>query len=158
VYHFYPIDCFHFSSKPIASLFIVYTIVLISVRKIYYNTLTDVSRSSNSSHQHGFICLLVFSFLVIISFIKLILLKIRVRNVKFQIYEWQRSTGSDAFHYFYETRHWQWRVCFLYIQNAQRLSISLARGLDETRHWQWRAAIRIFEILQFSLLFLIILI
>jgi hypothetical protein len=40
-------------------------------------------------------------FLVIITFIKLILLKIRVRNVKFQIYEWQRATGSDAF----ETRH-----------------------------------------------------
>jgi hypothetical protein len=67
-------------------------------------------------------------FLVIISFIKLILLKIRVRNVKFQIYEWQRVTGNGVFHYFYETRHWQWRVCFLYIQNAQRLSISL-RGV-----------------------------
>jgi hypothetical protein len=26
---------------------------------------------------------------------------------------------------------------------------------NETRHWQWRAAIRIFEILQFLLLFLI---
>jgi hypothetical protein len=41
---------------------------------------------------------------------------------------------------------------------VQRLSISLARGLDETRHWQWRAAILIFEILRFPLLFLIILI
>jgi hypothetical protein len=28
--------------------------------------------------------------------------------------------------------------------------------LDETRHCQWRAAIRIFEILRFSLSFLII--
>jgi hypothetical protein len=57
-------------------------------------------------------------FLVIISFSKLILFKIRVRNVKFQIYEWQRATGSGAltarlkrattngaFHYFYQTRH-----------------------------------------------------
>jgi hypothetical protein len=35
--------------------------------------------------------------LVIISFIKLILLKIRVRNVKFQIYEWQCATASGAF-------------------------------------------------------------
>jgi hypothetical protein len=30
--------------------------------------------------------------------------------------------------------------------------------VDETRHWQWRVAIRIFEIVRFSLLFLIILI
>jgi hypothetical protein len=95
-----------------------------------------------------------------------------VRNVKFQIYEWQRVTDSGAFTapvarfiiftkratssgalpYFYETR--QWHVCFLYIQNAQ----SLVRSLDETRHCQWRAAIRIFEILRFSFLFLIILI
>jgi hypothetical protein len=34
--------------------------------------------------------------LVIISFIKLILLKIRVRTVKFQIYEWQRATASGV--------------------------------------------------------------
>jgi hypothetical protein len=38
-------------------------------------------------------------------------------------------------------RHCQWRVCFLYIQNAQRLSISLARGLDEMRHCQWRVSL-----------------
>jgi hypothetical protein len=68
-------------------------------------------------------------------------------------------------------RHCQWRVCFSYIQNAQRLSISI-RGVwtkrvigsgafhknNETHHWQWRATIRIFEILQFSFLFLIIII
>jgi hypothetical protein len=35
-------------------------------------------------------------FLVIIMIIKLILLKVRVRTVKFQIYEWQRATGSGA--------------------------------------------------------------
>jgi hypothetical protein len=46
----------------------------------------------------------IFSFLIII-IIKLILLKIRVRTVKFQIYEWQRATASDAF----EPRHSQWR-------------------------------------------------
>jgi hypothetical protein len=34
-------------------------------------------------------------FLIIIT-IKLILLKIRVRTVKFQIYEWQRATGSGV--------------------------------------------------------------
>jgi hypothetical protein len=38
-------------------------------------------------------------------------------------------------------RHWQWRVCFLYIQNVQRLSISLVRGLNETHHWQWRVSL-----------------
>jgi hypothetical protein len=113
-------------------------------------------------------------FLVIISFIKLILLKIRVGNVKYQIYEWQRATANGVFHYLYETRHCQLRVCFLYIQNAQRSSSHLrgvwtkritASGVfhknNETRHWQWRgrrANIRIFEILHFSLLFLIILI
>jgi hypothetical protein len=48
------------------------------------------------------VCHSVVQFLVIISFIKLILLKIRVKNVKYQIYEWQRATSSDAFHYFYE--------------------------------------------------------
>jgi hypothetical protein len=42
----------------------------------------------------------------------------------------KRVTGSGAFHYFYETHHCQWRVCFLYIQNVQRLSISLVRGLE----------------------------
>jgi hypothetical protein len=31
----------------------------------------------------------------------------------------KRATDSGAFHYFYETRHWQWRVYFLYIQSAQ---------------------------------------
>jgi hypothetical protein len=81
-----------------------------------------------TNHQY------IQQFLVIIVIIKLILLKIRVRTVKFQIYEWQRATVSGAFHYFYKTRHCQWRVCFLYIQNVQRLSISLARGLNETRH------------------------
>jgi hypothetical protein len=51
--------------------------------------------------------------LVKISFIKLILLKKRVRNVKFQIYEWQRATVSGAD----ETRHCQWRVS-LFLGNA----------------------------------------
>jgi superfamily II DNA/RNA helicase len=45
-------------------------------------------------------------FLLLISIIKLILLKIRVKTVKFQIYEWQRATVSGAD----ETRHCQWRV------------------------------------------------
>jgi hypothetical protein len=36
-------------------------------------------------------------FLIILIIIKLLLLKIRVRNEKFQIYEWQRVIGSDAF-------------------------------------------------------------
>jgi hypothetical protein len=45
-------------------------------------------------------------FLLLISIIKLILLKIRVKTVKFQIYEWQRATVSGAD----ETRHWQWCV------------------------------------------------
>jgi membrane protein YdbS with pleckstrin-like domain len=35
-------------------------------------------------------------FLIIIIIIKLILLKIRVRNVKFQIYEWQRAIGNGV--------------------------------------------------------------
>jgi hypothetical protein len=42
-------------------------------------------------------------FLLLIIIIKLILLKIRVRTGKFQIYEWQRATVSGAD----ETRHWQ---------------------------------------------------
>jgi hypothetical protein len=49
----------------------------------------------------------------------------------------KRTTASGVFHYFYEMRHCQWRIFFLYIQNAQCLSISLARGLYETRHWQY---------------------
>jgi hypothetical protein len=56
---------------------------------------------------------LSFQFLVIISFIKLILLKIRVRNVKFQIYEWQHATASGAF----TARLKQWRVS-LFLRNA----------------------------------------
>jgi hypothetical protein len=39
----------------------------------------------------------ILQFLVIIIIIKLILLKIRVRTVKFQIYKWQRATVSGAF-------------------------------------------------------------
>jgi hypothetical protein len=103
----------------------------------------------------------ITQFLVIISFIELILLKIRVRNVKFQIYEWQRATDSGAF-----------TACFLiftkrvtasgaftsYIYKMCKWDGGAARGLDETRHSQWRAAICIFEILRLSLLFLIILI
>jgi hypothetical protein len=33
--------------------------------------------------------------IILIIIIKLILLKIRVKNVKLQIYEWQRATASD---------------------------------------------------------------
>jgi hypothetical protein len=78
-------------------------------------------------------------------------------------------------------RHCQWRVslflrnvplsvaCFIiftkhatdsgaFASYIYKTWASLARGLDETRYWQWRAVIRIFEILRFSLLFLIILI
>jgi hypothetical protein len=40
-------------------------------------------------------------FLLLLIIIKLILLKIRVRTVKFQIYEWQRVIVSGAD----ETRH-----------------------------------------------------
>jgi hypothetical protein len=64
-------------------------------------------------------------FLVIISFIKLILLKIRVRIVKFQIYEWQRATTSGAD----ETRHWQWRFS-LFLENA---SLPVARFIQTPR-------------------------
>jgi hypothetical protein len=95
-----------------------------------------------------------------------------VRNVKFQIYEWQSATVSGAV----ETRHCQWRIS-LFLRNAP-----LTHYFYETRHW-WRVAsfiyktrnaspshfcgvqtkhvtavIHIFEILQFSLLFLIIII
>jgi hypothetical protein len=48
----------------------------------------------------------IAQFLLLIIIIKLILLKIRVKTVKFQIYEWQRVIVSGAD----ETRHWQWRV------------------------------------------------
>jgi hypothetical protein len=37
-------------------------------------------------------------FLLLLIIIKLILLKIRVRTVKLQIYEWQRATASGSFH------------------------------------------------------------
>jgi hypothetical protein len=38
-----------------------------------------------------------FQFLITIIIIKLILLKIRVKTAKLQIYEWQRATASDTF-------------------------------------------------------------
>jgi hypothetical protein len=45
--------------------------------------------------------------------------------VNFQIYKSKRATATDAF----QTRHWQWRVCLLYIQNAHmHLRIVEERG------------------------------
>jgi hypothetical protein len=38
-----------------------------------------------------------WQFLIILIIIKLILLKIRVRNEEFQIYEWHRATASGVF-------------------------------------------------------------
>jgi hypothetical protein len=107
------------------------------------------------------------------------LLKIRVRSVKFQIYEWQRATGSGAFNarlkhvtvsgafhgvfpYLYETRDAFASYIYKMRSHLRGVWTKRASGAfpknNETRHCQWRAAIRIFEILRFSLLFLIILI
>jgi hypothetical protein len=46
----------------------------------------------------------VFFYIIIII---IILLIIRVIKVKFEIYEWQRATSSDA----EQTRHCLWRLC-----------------------------------------------
>jgi hypothetical protein len=40
----------------------------------------------------------------------------------------KRIITSDVFHYFYETRYCQWRVCFLYIQ-TRSASPSHLRGV-----------------------------
>jgi hypothetical protein len=47
---------------------------------------------------------------------------------------------------------------FVYIRSKRATGSGAFRKNKETRHCQWRAAIRIFENLLFSLLFLIILI
>jgi hypothetical protein len=58
-----------------------------------------------------------------------------------------------------QKRHWSWRVL------RKRATASGAFGKDatrsgafQTRHYQWRVVIRIFELICFSLLFLIIII
>jgi hypothetical protein len=57
-------------------------------------------------------------FLIII-IIKLILLKIRVRTIKFQIYEWQPPLRTAPLPVaLSQTRHCQWRVC---LQNTHML-------------------------------------
>jgi hypothetical protein len=55
----------------------------------------------------------------------------------FAVFVFVRIERAGCGIYSKQTRHWQWRVC-------------------ERRHWQWRAAIPIFKIPRFSLLFLII--
>jgi hypothetical protein len=67
----------------------------------------NVSTSSSSLLQ----------FLLIIIIIKLILLKIRVRTLKFQIYEWQRVTDSDVFRPNLAQVRWRSAVRFVYIKN-----------------------------------------
>jgi hypothetical protein len=67
-----------------------------------------------------------------------------MRNVNFQIYKWQRATASPS----HLRVVWTKRV----------IANSAFPKNNETRHCQWHAAIHIFEILRFSLLFLIILI
>jgi hypothetical protein len=88
----------------------------------------------------------------------------------------KRTTGSGAFHYFTK-RATGSGVFASYIYKTLSASPSHLRGVwtkrvtgsgafhknnemrhCRPRHWQWRAAIRIFEILRFSFLFLIILI
>jgi hypothetical protein len=52
-------------------------------------------------------------------------------------------------------------VCFVYIKSKHVTGCGVFHKNNEnneTRHWQWRAAIHIFKILRFSLLFLTILI
>jgi hypothetical protein len=66
----------------------------------------------------------------------------------------KRATASGAFaSYIYKTRS---------ASRSQLRGVWRKRATDSDafrpRHWQWRAAIRIFEILRFSLLFLIIII
>jgi hypothetical protein len=58
-------------------------------------------RDSTESSFPTFTELKWSQFLLLISIIKLILLKIRLKTGKFQIYEWQRATVSGAD----ETRH-----------------------------------------------------
>jgi hypothetical protein len=59
-------------------------------------------------------------------------------------------------------RHCQWRwrgaARFVYIRSKRAIGSDAFRKNNETRHCQLRDAIRIFKILSFSLLFLIILI
>jgi hypothetical protein len=70
----------------------------------------------------------------------------------------KRATVSDAFHKNNETRHRQWRVLSKPRTSEMERCCAFCIYKKQTRHCQWHAAIRIFEILRFSLLFLIILI
>jgi hypothetical protein len=84
-----------------------------------------------------------------------------VRTVKFQIYEWQHATASGAFRPNPAQVRWRGAARFVYIRSKRATVSGVFRKNNETRqthHYQWRAAIRIFGILRFSLLFLIILI
>jgi hypothetical protein len=66
----------------------------------------------------------------------------------------KRATVSGAFaSYIYKTRS-----AFPSHLREVWTKRATGSGAFRLRHWQWRAAIRIFEILYFSLLFLIILI
>jgi hypothetical protein len=64
------------------------------------------------------------------------------------------TIGSDAFHYFYVSD------VFASPSHLRGVWTKYVTGSDAFRpyHWQWCTIIRIFEILRFSLLFLIILI
>jgi hypothetical protein len=61
----------------------------------------------------------VLQFLLIIIIIKLILLKIKVRIVKFQIYEWQRATVSGAFRPNPAQVRWRGIARFVYIRSKR---------------------------------------
>jgi hypothetical protein len=64
------------------------------------------------------------------------------------------TTSSDAFHYFYISD------VFASPSHLRRIWTKHVTGSGTFRphHWQWRTIIRIFKILRFLLLFLIILI
>jgi hypothetical protein len=67
----------------------------------------------------------------------------------FVVFVFVRIERAGVSIYSKQRRHWLWRVLRKHATGS---------GAFETRHYQWRVLIRIFEIISFSLLFLIILI
>jgi hypothetical protein len=90
----------------------------------------------------GMTCCPCGQFLLLLIIIKLILLKIRVRTVKFQIYEWQRATvsGANETRYFDETRHWQWHISSKSRASEMEKRCAFCIYKKQMRHWQWRVS------------------
>jgi hypothetical protein len=89
-------------------------------------------------HQYHIIFSLHYSmqvvqFLLLIIIIKLILLKIRVRIVKFQIYEWQRATVNSVFRPNPTQVRWKGAACFVYIRSKRATDSDVFHKNNTTR-------------------------